>query len=78
MAIPVETTSCPLAGNFVSAFVYMLCPATFADPLVGILASADSFLTLTIWSLVLWPFLDGILENLVVKVPSRTSASGIT
>jgi len=55
MAIPLPTIACPLVGMSVSLFAYRSCAAAPADPFVGTLALADSFLTLTLWSLAVWP-----------------------
>ena len=76
MTIPVPPIACPLAGTSVPSFAYRPCPAASADPFVVILASADSFLTLTLRSLVPSPFLTWTWENLVMRLSSRVFSSG--
>src|ERR1700761_7128073 len=72
MAIPVPITACSLAGISVPSFAHRLCPVALSDPLVGTLAIGNSFLTLTLWSL-----LAGISENFVIRFSFRAFASGI-
>jgi len=76
MAIPVPTIVCPLAETSVSSFAYRSCPTPSATPFVDTLTSAESFLTLALWSLTLWPSLAWTLENLVIRFSSRASSSG--
>src|ERR1700712_3942956 len=71
MAILVPMIACPRAGISVPLFAYRSCSAALIDPLVGILASLDNFLTLTLWSFLAWT-----LENLVMRFSSRAFASG--
>jgi len=77
IAIPVPTIACLLAGTSVLSIAYRSCPAALAYPFVGTLASHDSFLTLTLWSLAIGPFLAWTLENLIMRFSSRASSSGI-
>src|ERR1700760_4273957 len=72
MAIPVPMTACSLAGISVPSFAYRSCPAALSDPFVGTLAIGNSFLTLTLWSL-----LPCISENLVIRFSFRAFSSGI-
>jgi len=76
MAIPVPTIACPLAGTSVPSLAYRSCPATLAVPFIGSRASVASFLTVILGSLAIGPFLDWILENLVIRFSSRTFSSG--
>jgi len=82
MAIPVPTIACPLAGTLVPSLAYRSCPAALAVPFIGTLASADSFLSLTLWSLavgpllVVGPFFTWTLENRVMRFASRAFSSG--
>jgi len=76
MAIPVPTIACHLAGTSVPSLAYRSCPAAPADPFVGTLASADTFLTLTLWSLAGRPFLAWTLETLVMRSSSRAFSLG--